>query len=51
MSKCYVCDDREAVVKILVTKLDGEVYDDSWICLDCAQEPASELCLCLPPKE
>lgn len=51
ITKCTVCEEQPAAVKITVTKIDGEYYDDTEVCLDCAQDPANELCLILPPKE
>jgi len=47
---CDICDENEATMKISSVKLDGEVWDTTHACYPCAREPASELCLILPPR-
>jgi protein-arginine kinase activator protein McsA len=50
--KCEVCEENEATMKIHVTSIkDGEVWDTTNVCHDCAVDPAAEICLILPERK
>jgi hypothetical protein len=48
--KCVVCDVNPATLKITVTKMNGDYYDDTEVCHTCANDACAEMCLCLPPN-
>jgi len=54
--KCEVCEEKEAALKISVASIkngvcDGEVWDTTNVCHDCAADSAAEICLILPEKK
>lgn len=35
---CGVCEDQEATLHLILSRPDGEVIDDEWLCEECARD-------------